>query len=199
MFGRGTRSRAVVLIALAAWLVHQGRYVLAFGGDADRTLAAQGHAYLGVVGPVLVWLLAAAFGRLLADLAARQSPSGQLAGFGRMWAAASAALVAIYAGQELAEGWLASGHPGGLAGVLGAGGWLALPLAVVLGALVVALVRGAHAVQSRRAAAAIPRPRLSPRRPARWRPADVVLLRCVVLAWHLAGRAPPRRSAASLS
>jgi hypothetical protein len=178
-----------VLLAVAAWAVHEGRYVLAFGASADRALAAQGHAYLGFIGPVVAWALVAVAARFVADVARRAAPRGRPWAFGRLWAASSGALLVVYSVQELAEGWLAAGHPAGAAGVLAAGGWWALVLAIAMGALVALLVRGAHALQRRAAARGR---HVKPRAARRFaRPADVRLSPPGVLATHLAGRAPP--------
>ena len=40
-------SRALFLLPAGALLVHQLRYLLAYGPGADSALSAQGHAYLG--------------------------------------------------------------------------------------------------------------------------------------------------------
>jgi hypothetical protein len=45
------------------------------------------------------------------------------------------ALFAVFSAQELTEGALSAGHPDGLTGVFGQGGWLAVPLALLLGGL----------------------------------------------------------------
>jgi hypothetical protein len=99
----------------------------------------------------------------------------------------------VYFAQELAEGALASGHPTGLVGVLGASGWLALPLAMALGALG-AIARGWLDRAERCLAAALVRPRLPrpQRRAARpalppVRPA----LSSLALRFGLARRPPP--------
>lgn len=47
----------------------------------------------------------------------------------------------IYCGQELLEGFLAAGHPAGLAGILGHGGWIAAPVAVSVGGALAAALR----------------------------------------------------------
>ena len=62
------------------------------------------------------------------------------------------ALVAAYCGQELIEGWLAAGHPAGVAGVLEHGGWIALVCAPLVGGLVALAARGAAAATEPRAA-----------------------------------------------
>lgn len=59
----------------------------------------------------------------------------------RVWPAATAALLAVYFSQELAEGVLSSAHPDGITGVLRDGGWVVAPLAGALGALVAIAVK----------------------------------------------------------
>ena len=61
-----------------------------------------------------------------------------------VWLLAWAGLVAIYATQELLEELLASGHPGGVAGVLGHGGWWAVPVAAIVAAGITVLQRVAR-------------------------------------------------------
>jgi len=182
----------MALLAPGALGVHELRYLFAYGGDAQRTLDHQGHAYLAALTPLVSLLLAGALARLLVGLASgrRGRPRGS---WRRLWAAATGALVAIYCCQELLEGSLSAGHPGGLAGVFGHGGWLAFPLAVVAGLLVgVALRLGEELTV---AAVAAPRPAL--RRPAIRVPAPATgewVVTAPVLARHLAGRAPPLAS-----
>ena len=53
------------------------------------------------------------------------------------------ALAAIFCAQELTEGAIATGHPAGLAAVLADGGWVFLPLALAIGALVLGGLPGA--------------------------------------------------------
>ena len=98
-------------------------------------------------------------------------------------------LVAIYVLQELLEGLFASGHPTGAGGVVGHGGWLALPLAVAFGAASAAILRVGYAVVAVAA-------RLGARRvyrlPQRSLPRQsFVLAPRSPLAAAAAGRAPP--------
>jgi hypothetical protein len=142
--GRTSRAAGSAgLLIIGALVLHQLRYLLAYGGQAGTELERQGHGYLDLLAPLLV---AAAAAMLIASVAApallRLAPAltrdvsstERAAGYG-------AALLAVYFAQELAEGALASGHPAGLVGVLGASGWLALPLAMAFGA-VGAIARG---------------------------------------------------------
>ena len=40
------RARALALVPMGTLVVHELRYLIAFGSHADRELARQGHAYL---------------------------------------------------------------------------------------------------------------------------------------------------------
>lgn len=195
MRARPVRLRVAALMAVAALALHELRYLIAYDSGAGHALEQQGHAYLSVAGAVVGVLLALAAGQLVARLARAWragSDEGAPRSFALAWAAASAGMTLIYAAQELLEGLLCDGHPGGPAGVFGHGGLWALPLALVLGALVVLALRGARAAV-RAAAAHSPRVRASRGRatPAPRRELLAVRSRASVLARHLAGRAPP--------
>jgi len=99
--------------------------------------------------------------------------------------------MAIYVGQELVEGLLASGHPGGLHGVFGHGGWIAVPTAVAIGSLIALTLRVADAVIAFVAGRQRPGPRQRPGRPRHCTPLSVALPRLAPLARVGAGRAPP--------
>src|SRR6202035_4308126 len=60
-----------------------------------------------------------------------------------LWLLCSAALVAIFCCQELLEGLVATGHPGGLAGIFGFGGCWAIPAALCVGLVLAAVLHGA--------------------------------------------------------
>lgn len=192
----------MALLPLAALAVHQLRYGLAFGAGAQERLAQEGHAYLGSVEALAVMLCAVALGSFLSRLAgawcARPAASagGATARLGllKLWATAALVLVAIYSGQELLEGMLTAGHPPGVEGVLGHGGWLMLPLSVAIGGLLALLLRGAQAVLAyvRRVRAARPPAALASA--PRLRPVLVALRRRSELAGCAPGRAPPRRA-----
>lgn len=173
--------------------VHELRYRIAFGGQADATLAHHGHGYLTALTPLLALLVAVALGQVLVRAAAAR-PTAPTAGVRvrRLWPASSVALLGVYIGQELLEGLLAPGHPSGWAAVLGGDGWVVVPLALALGALVVLALRGARLAESS-SAARIPGCLLTRPLPAvpRRRNTAVVVLRGRVLAEHLAGRGPP--------
>jgi hypothetical protein len=190
------RIRGAALMPAAVLAVHQLRYLLAFGGDAKAKLASEGHAYLASLAPLAAVLVAIGAGVFLAGLARarREGEAGDEAGrsFLWIWLAAAAALLGIYTAQELLEGLLCSGHPGGLLGVFGEGGLWAVPLALAFGAVVAGALRFAAA--ARRWAAALGReeahpPAARPRRSRR--PDDVFRPALAPLALAAAGRAPP--------
>jgi hypothetical protein len=184
--------RTAALLLAGTLSVHEVRFLAGYGRHADAAQAAQGHAYLSWVVPLsIVALLAAG-----AELGLRVAASGSVARPSTsvrmrvLWPVASASLLAAYVAQEMFEGWLAVGHPGGLAGVLGHGGWIAIPVAVAVGGLIALALRGSEA------ALAATRPGwLLPR--VSTTPAPLVpLVACWLaptdaVARFLAGRGPP--------
>jgi hypothetical protein len=191
------RLRSCVLLAVGALGLHQLRYTLAYGGRADRALHAQGHAYLGPVTAAAVAALILALAVGLHRVAAGDRAEGAGRRLGRLWPVASGALLAIYAAQESVEGALAPGHPGGLAALVGHGGWIAAPLAAALGLLIALALRGAREAEETLAGMA----RVLSRSARALRPPLVFSLPAAppprvlpVLAASAAGRAPPRAS-----
>jgi len=186
--------RGAALLPGAALAVHQLRYELAFGAHADQRLAAQGHAYLASLTPWIVLLAGLAIGGSLGRLASRAARArargarGSLVG---VWVAATLALVAIYAGQELLEGFFATGHPVGLTGVVGGGGWWALPSAALLGGLLALALRVEAAVARLLDRSPLARVRWSATSLA-WACVEAVTAPPAPLARAAAGRAPPR-------
>jgi hypothetical protein len=184
------RIRAAVLISVGALAVHDLRYLIAYHGSAAHQLSATGHGYLKGVTPLVVGALVLAVAnfavRLLLGSAEPKLPSLR-----RMWVFLSVLLVAIYVCQEWIEGMVAAGHPAGVAGVMGQGGWAAVPLAVAFGLLIALVLRGAERAIAL-AAAPRPRPWLRPRpgvalaAASVWRPS-----RGGTLARRLAPRGPP--------
>ena len=182
---------------LAALAVHELRYLFAFGGQAGQELNAQGHAYLTSLTPSIVLLCALAFGGFIARLAqawqhadASENPDHPML---RLWFVAAVGLLLIYVGQETLEGFFATGHPAGLAGVFGDGGWWSGPAAIIVGGLLTLLFRGADAaVQLVAGLARRHRVKPLPRAPRRRRrPQVVLLIPLAPLACSHAGRAPP--------
>ncbi|HEX2468591.1 MAG TPA: hypothetical protein VHJ54_10320 [Solirubrobacterales bacterium] len=183
------------LLVLGALALHQLRYLLAYGGHAEAELERQGHAYLELLAPLLVAgaiallitsAIVPALTRLAPVLTHGISGTERAAGY-------AAALLAVYFVQELTEGFLAAGHPSGVIGVLGAGGCLALPLAMALGAAA-AIARGWLYRAERGLAAAFERPRLR-RAPRRLQPPALAAARPALstlgLRFGFARRPPP--------
>lgn len=180
-----SRLRIAALLAAGAFGVHQLRYLLAHGDGAGAALASEGHAYLEALAPAVPVLLgAAALEFLLALVARRATPERRY-----RWAAVTTTLLAVYVCQESLEGLVAAGHPAGLAAVLGNGGWVAVPLAGVIGLGIALLLRGAD-----RALAAAARSRyrtvvrIRSSRPTTRRDSRAL----APLTCNTAGRGPPR-------
>jgi hypothetical protein len=185
--------RAAPVLTAGAFGVHQLRYALGSGADPAHHHA---HGVLTVLAPVVALLLAAALAHVL--WAAMRPPGGTAPtgpGFRRSWLLTSTSLVIVYTGQELLEGFVADGHPAGLLAIYGAGGWMAVPLALLIGAFVAAALRLSRAVDS----AAPPRLARVPRPQLVVAPALAIPADCgprpfaAPLALRRAGRAPPRR------
>lgn len=192
---RGVLSgRGFMLFPAAAFAVHQLRYELAYGSRTGAALSAQGHNYLNSLAPWVVLLLALGLGSFLsrvARVAAGRPDATPRRAFAKLWLLAFAALVAAYSAQEWLEGSFAAGHPGGVAGVFGHGGWWAVPLAAAAALVVALLLRAASVaveVVTRRLASSL---RLFASRPAARRPAEVVSATRAALAGNFSGRAPP--------
>src|SRR4051794_6394938 len=183
-----SRVRGPALMAAAAFALHQLRYLVAPAAGSEPSE----HAYIPVAAGVVVLLFALAAGELALRVAgARDDGTGETEprAFWAVWLVSSAGLVAIFAGQELAEAVLAGGP---VVDPLAGGGLWALPLALALGGLVALALRLAGVAVL---GAVRPRTRRRPRpgtvtRP-RWRPARPA---ASVLARNLAGRAPPLAS-----
>jgi hypothetical protein len=189
------RARSGALLLLGALAVHQLRYLLSYGSGAPQELSRQGHAYLADVVPVIAVLaLALVAGSLLASAAARARrlrPSSSLA---RMTLLFALSLLAIFSIQELIEGALSAGHASGLGAVVAGGGWIAMPLALFIGAICALaarmLDRAERAIAGR---VRVSRPRSRP--PVILPPATPCLrtpLASLALAFGFARRPPPR-------
>ena len=192
------RLAPVAVVPAAAFAVHQLRYWLAFGSQAGLELERQGHSYLHSVAPWIVLLIAASVGAFLSALgrafSGQRSLSRYTVSFATLWLLCAASLVAIYICQEFLEELFATGHPGGLVGIFGYGGWWSVPAAAVVGLVLAAALHGARWVlrevyehySSRR----VP----IPRRVVRiCRPRDFFLPRPAPLAEGWSGRGPPGR------
>ena len=190
------RLAPAALMPAGAFAVHQLRYWLAFGNRAGLELAAQGHAYLHSLVPWIVLLIALACGMFLLTLGRALGgrvalPRYTLSFFG-LWLVCAACLVAIYVTQELLEGMFVTGHPAGVTGVFGYGGWWSIPAAVAVGLVLAAAFHGARRVLhvvaervARRAAVTAQRPRAARALP------DLLLPALAPLADGWSGRGPP--------
>jgi hypothetical protein len=183
----------------AALAVHELRFELAFGGNAGAVLAHEGHSYLNSVAPWLVLLVGVGAGAFLwalgRALAGQRSLHRYTLSLAALWLATSACLVGIYVAQELLEGMLVTGHPPGLEGVVGYGGWWAIPAALCVGFVLATVFHGARwvldEITERRSTRAAPL--LPPRAVSLWRmPVAIVPTRAVALACGWSGRGPPR-------
>jgi hypothetical protein len=137
----------IVLLPPAAFAVHQLRFMLAFGAGAAAELHRTGHSYLHSVVPWLVALVGLAVGWMLRGVGralSGQRTAGRYAvSLTGLWVLCTVALVAIYVTQESLEGLFATGHPGGLAGIFGFGGWWAVFVAACVGLVLAAVCHGA--------------------------------------------------------
>jgi hypothetical protein len=145
----GVRGLAqAALLPPAALAVHELRYVLAFGPRAGLELQRQGHSYLHSIVPWIVLVVALVLGGFLRALgrafSGQTSASRLTISLAGLWLICTGSLVAIYAGQELLEGIFAAGHPGGLVGVFGYGGWWAIPAAACIGLVLATVFHGAR-------------------------------------------------------
>jgi hypothetical protein len=185
------------LVPGGALAVHQLRFLLAFGPNAGAELTREGHSYLNSLVPWIVALIGVAAGGFLwtlgRALAGHTTVRRYSLSLAALWATCSVCLLAIYVTQELLEALLAVGHPGGLAGIFGYGGWWAIPVAACVGLVLASVLHGARWMLGRIAArtAAVPRPR-APRTMQRHggcpsAPRPLPALSC---GWSLRG--PPR-------
>lgn len=186
-----SRLRSVALLGAGSLALHQLRYRIAYGEDTPAALAREGHGYLDALAPLVALLVGAAVLDFVLAIASRGGPR---AGPRTRWIAASLTLLAVYLCQESLEGLLAGGHPSGLAAMFANGGWVSLPLAGALGAVLALAVRGADAALARRARgpARVRRQLQSSTR----RPPHPPRRAADVHSRHLAARAPPRASLA---
>ncbi|HEY2769853.1 MAG TPA: hypothetical protein VGI87_04765 [Solirubrobacteraceae bacterium] len=197
--------RGALLLPLGILAVHQLRFQLAFGTASAARLAREGHGYLATLEPFVLLAVAIAAGAFIGRVARawqtgdpRDGTPNVLRGrrpLLRSWVLCAAVLLAAYCVQELTEGIFAAGHPGGLAGVFGGGGWLAVPLAALIGGALAAALRIADTLIQ--AAARVTRathPADPPEPDPRSEPALIKDWRLDPAAGVAAGRAPPRLS-----
>jgi hypothetical protein len=187
--------RTISLITAGAVAVHELRYIAGYGSSANEALAEQGHSYMSMIYAIVALLLLVAAARFSVSVVRASrgiSPPARPPRFISTWAAFSGALGLVYTLQEGFEGSYSPGHPAGLPGIFGHGGWTALMFAFLLGAIIAVITRIAHQalelVARRAARHTRPRPRSAPRPIFR----AIGVSGSDVLAWNLAGRAPPR-------
>jgi hypothetical protein len=179
----GPLARAVALLPLGAYGVHQLRYAL-----VPDTEVAGAHGYL-VAAPLALALLGAVLVARCLSRWARAASVAPRVGAWRASALSAVALLGVYVAQELIEAALTPGAPLPLS----AGGWVAVPLAAAFGALIGLALRvgavGAGALAGRLRAARAPLRRARSGLPA----AHLAPARAPrnLLARRLAGRAPP--------
>ena len=193
---RMTGLAPVALLPPAAFLVHQLRFMLAFGAGAGAELHRTGHSYLHSVVPWIVLLIALSVGAFLRAagraLAGHRSLPRYTLSLTGLWALCSAALVAIYVSQEFLEGLFATGHPAGLAGIFAYGGWWSIPAAIGVGLVLATVFHGARWVLDEVAHRRARLIQVAPdREPAMLRPRDVLLLPPAPLVSGWSGRGPP--------
>lgn len=184
------RLRAAALLLIASLGVHHGRYLFATAEHAHGL--AEMHRYLpyaiALTGGLL--FLAVAQLALLVRRGGRDG-AGVLPRARWLWVLATTCLLSVFTGQECVETLTAHGHLPALGELLGDGGWAAVPLAVIAGAVVALLLKGAEKVvawallrsRPRRVRCAVSVLRAG--RPLVWS------ARRSVLARRLAGRGPP--------
>jgi hypothetical protein len=192
------RVRLAALLASGSLIVHELRYVAGYGSHYRQALAEQGHSYASWLEALAFALAAVAAVRFAVSLSSARRGVRADAGprrFGRLWLVAATGLAAIYTVQEGLEGAFAPGHPGGLAGIYGHSGWTALLFSLFVGGLIALIMRLAHEVIHFVASRTGRQPgRREPARQMRLARGVVLGHRQEVLAWNMAGRAPPRRS-----
>ena len=159
-------------------------------------LQRQGHSYLHSVVPWIVLVVALVVGGFLRALGRACSGYTSLSRFSlsftALWFVCTVALVAIYCCQEFLEGLFATGHPAGLVGIFGFGGWWAIPAAACVGLVLAAVFHGARWVLEEVAERFHRGRRRRRRRPEPCRrPATVATPRLAPLADGWSGRGPP--------
>ena len=177
------RVRAGVLVLMGAIGVHELRYALA-GAHAD----AHAHAYMGRLVPVACALVVLAGVEFASRLARRRRIDTRvLADGGVRWLAVGILLLAIFAVQETAEMFAEHGRIDLADSLVVHGGWLAVPLSFAVAAVIVLLLRGAGALLARSCRGTAG----ARMRDAGWPLSRRSYARGRVIAWNLAGRAPP--------
>jgi hypothetical protein len=142
-------GRAASVLMIGALALHELRYAIGYGSGAEEALARHGHAYMEQLVPVLVALSVALVAAAVLGPLTRRVPPGGPGSLLRRAGLYAGLLLAVFCAQELAEGWLAAGHPTGFEALLGHGGWVAVPLALGLGAVAALATRGLERIEVR--------------------------------------------------
>ena len=179
--------RAAGVVLAGELVVHELRYLLAPSGEGP-------HGYLPLLGVASVVALAVGAGQLAATIERARSTGRHdriELGFLRAWAMVVAGVLALFWVQESIEALLLGAALAAPLAPLAAGGWVAVPLALGLAAVLALALTGARAAV--RAAALGARVRVGRARPRRRLvPVAATLTSFSPLALNLAGRAPPR-------
>jgi hypothetical protein len=176
--------RIASILAVGAFALHQLRYLLAAGISPSAEHSAHGYM-TDLMAPIAVLVLAAALATLIRGTEGAAPARARL---GRRIAIFAGALFAIYFAQESLEAIVTAGQPA----LLADGGWLALPLALAIGAVSALLASALERVE--RAIAVVHAERARRRPPAvHGRPlrARRVRIASAPLAFGLARRPPP--------
>ena len=192
---RERKLRAISLVAVGAVVVHQLRYLIAYGNGAAQALHDQGHDYLSLLALPIAALLAIACGHFLERVARADVPPGANTTRRhavRTWLTVSIALLTIYMVQESLEGSLFAGHWSGVEGMFGHGGWVTILLALAVGKLITVVI-GLADIVLRRVVRGW-QTRTMQYDPAPRGPFSIDLPALNRMAVNLAGRAPPQTS-----
>src|SRR5436190_20207082 len=120
--------RLAAILAVGAFALHQARYLIAPGDSSE----VAGHGYVSdLLAPIAVLVLAGAVATLIRGT---EGASPARAPLGPLIAIFAGALLSIYVAQESFEAIVIAGHLHAGA-MLAGGGWIALPLALIIGAL----------------------------------------------------------------
>jgi hypothetical protein len=194
--GRSRLAARAGLVPVAAFAVHQLRFLLAFGSGAGAELRETGHSYLHSVVPWIMLLVGLSVGTFLWSLgqsaAGKRSASRRGHSFLNLWLVCASCLLAIYCTQEFLEGLFATGHPTGIEGIFGFGGLWAIPSATGIGLVLATVMHGASWTLAQ-VSSRCGRLREAPARrvPSVERPSEVVRTCAEPLVRGWSGRGPP--------
>jgi hypothetical protein len=124
--------RLAGLLSLGALAVHQLRYLIGYGDQARAELSTPSHSYLVPLAPLLVGIVVVVLAELVSRAARGGAPAPRLR---PLWAGSTLTLITVFCAQELLEGASPVTH----------GGWLAAPLAAIVGLAIAVIMRGATA------------------------------------------------------